>query len=785
MVLNKGGQLVKIVGEGVLRKDGWEKVTGAAKFTNDHGSPGLFHASIAISQNAHAKITGIDTTEAWRVPGVCAILTGEDFPNPTGPIIADRPPIAYKKVRYYGEPVAVVIADTEFHSKQASELIQISYEPLPVVNSVSASIKQGAPIIHEELAQYKNYSPKSAFPVPGTNIANWTKIRKGDLQQGWNESEVSVEGHYQFGPSDHASMEPRTAICEITYDGRVIFHTASQAPFYIKQLISRYFDVPIGDIFVHTPLVGGGFGGKGSVQLEYIAYLASKAIGGKKVKVANTREQDLISSPCHIGLEARVKLGAKRNGKITAAEITFLFSGGAYSDMACIISKAAAADCSGPYTIENLWCDSYCVYTNHTYATAFRGFGHPELTFAIERTMDQLAKKIDLDPLKLRLINAIEPGDTTPTQALLDYSNLGNLSKCLHRLKELMNWEEGQVSRVGENKVIAKGIGCLWKTSSSATDAGSGAVITFNDDGSLNLLIGAVELGQGSKTTISQIVAERMQMDMEKVHIAFDVNTERDPKHWKTVASSSTMMVGRAALKAADDAIEQLRRTASIPLRCLPEELEVGRGRVFFRSNPARGIDIKDVCMGYTFPNGNSIEGQVIGRGNFMATHLSFLDPKTGKGKTGPQWTVAAQGVEVEFDTRACTYRLLKAYTVIDAGKVINPTMARGQMMGGMHMGLSFASREGFIYNDSGVVLNPNLRIYKLTRFGEDPDYVVDFVETPYVDGPYGARGIGEYGVIGMAGALGNALSLAAGVELIHLPLIPEMIWQEARGEKH
>lgn len=774
---------MEVVGQSALRKDGWEKVTGAAKFTNDDVSPGIYHARMTLSPYAHANIIQIDTANAWKVPGVRAILTGEDFPYPTGPIIADRPPIAYKKVRYCGEPVAVAVADTELHAKQAADLIQVSYDPLPVVNSASDAVKPGAPILHDRLEDYRIYAKQTAYPVPGTNIANHTKIRKGNVQLGWAESEVTVEGYYKFGPADHASMEPRTSICEIKRDGRVIVHTTSQSPYYVKKYMSRFFNVPIGDIIIHTPLVGGGFGGKGAVQLEYIAYLASKAIGGDKVKVANTREQDLISSPCHIGLEASVKFGASRNGKITAAEITYLFPAGGYSDMAVIISKAAAADCTGPYNIENLWCDSYAAYTNHTYATAFRGFGHPELTFAIERTMDQLAKKLNMDPLELRLINAIKPGDTTPTQALLDYSNLGDTSKCLMRLKEMMNWNEGQAIKVGPNKVRTKGIACLWKTSSSATDAGSGAVITFNADGSLNLLIGAVELGQGSKTTIAMIVAERMNMDLEKVHVAFNVDTQRDPEHWKTVASSTTMMVGRAALEAADDAIKQLKRTASIPLRCLPEELMVGDGRVFLRANPAIGIDIKDVCMGYTFPNGNSIEGQVIGRGNYIARHLSHLDPETGEGKVGPQWTVAAQGVEVEFNTKTCTYKLIKGFTVIDAGQVINPVTARGQMMGGMHMGLSWASREGFIYNDSGGVLNPNLRTYKLTRFGEDPDYAVDFIETPYVDGPYGARGIGEYGVIGMAGALGNALSLATGVELIHLPLTPEMIWRSIRGK--
>ncbi|BCJ86324.1 hypothetical protein skT53_13090 [Effusibacillus dendaii] len=551
----------------------------------------------------------------------------------------------------------------------------------------------------------------------------------------------------------------------------------------VKRLLSTYFNIEQGKINVITPLVGGAYGGKAAVQLELLAYLASAAVGGRAVKIVNSREEDFVTSPVHIGLDAKVRLGCTNSGELKAAEILFLFDGGAYGDKSIDVSRAAAVDCTGPYRVENVWCDSLCMYTNHPYATPFRGFGHPEMTFPVERTIDMLARKIGMDRLEFRLKNAIGPGDTTPTQALLDYSNVGNLPKCINRLRELIHWYEGERVEIGDHKVRAKGVSCLWKTSTIDTDAGSGAILTFNRDGSINLNCGVVEIGTGTRTVLAQIVAERMKMDVGQVHVKMDVDTEVSPEHWKTVASRGTFMAGRAVLQAAEDAIKQLRSVAAIVLRCPPEDLEIGEGRVFLKANPARGIAIKDIAHGYKYPNGNAVGGEIIGRGSYILRHLTHLDRETGSGVPGPEWTVGAQAVEVELDLKEYTYRILKAVSVIDAGKVVNPKLAEGQIMGGMSMGLSFASRESFLFDSMGIVQNPQFRTYKVIHYGENPEYKVDFVETPHVDGPYGARGIGEHGVIGMPAALANALSVAVQAELNQLPLLPEYIWRVKKGD--
>lgn len=770
-----------IVGKNHLRVDAWEKVTGNAKFTNDYTAPGLLFARLVTSPFAHAKIKSIDTSLALKLPGTKAVLTGQHFPFLTGSLLKDRPVLAVEKVRYHGEPVAVVVAKSDHEAKLAAEAIQVEYEPLPVVNTVLDALAEGAPLIHENLGMYKVVKP--AAPEPNTNIAHRQKIRKGNMEKGWANSEVVVEASFSYPKSDHAAMETRCIRAQISAGGNVTIYSASQSPFVIKKLISRYFNVDAGKITVHTPFVGGSFGGKAAVCLEFIAYMASKAVNGKEVKLVISREQDMLSAPCHIGLEAKVKLGCTKDGLIQAAELSYWFDGGAYADQGLAIARAGAVDCTGPYHIENVWCDSLCVYTNRPYATSFRGFGHSELMFAIERAIDMMAKKLNIDPLVLRQKNAIRAGNTTPTQVVLTRSNIGSLIKCLSRLKEIINWDEGARIEIDENKVRAKGIGCLWKAPTSAPNATSGAVLSFNNDGSVNLSIGAVELGQGTKTVLAQIVAERLKMDMSKVHVTMEVDTRTNPEHWKTVASTATFMVGNAALEAVKDVIAQLRQVGSVALRCSPEQLEVGYEKVYLKHNPNIFIEIKDMAAGFMFPNGNAVGGQLIGRGNFIMQHLSHLDPTTGRGVPGPTWTVGAQAIEIELDKRDFTYKILRAASVIDAGKVINYKTAESVTMGGMCMGLSIASQEGFQFDSNGLVQNPNFRSYKLMRLTDIPEYIVEFVETPQIDGPYGARGLGEHGVIGIPGALANSLSIAVGGELNRLPLTPENIWKQVRGE--
>lgn len=773
-----------VLGNSIIKKEAWDKVTGAAKYNADEIVKNIFHVKMLCSTYAHAKIKSIDVSEALKEPGVKSVLTGYDCEILFGELIDDMPPIAKEKVRYYGETVALVVADCEQTAMRAVNLIKVEYEPLPVVNTVSDAIKEDAVLIHENLADYK-FESKYIYPQKNTNISHIVKVRKGDISKGWQESNIIVEGSFTEPQADHAALETRNAMAEILTDGTVLIDTSTQTPFTVKQYISKYFKLEEGKVIVNTPLVGGAFGGKANVQLEILAYLASKSVDGRPVKISNSREEDISTSPCKMGAEVKIKLGADNIGKIKAAEMTYLVDSGAYSNISPRLAKAIAVDCSGPYSIENLSCDAMSIYTNHTYSTSFRGFSHASHAFCLERMLDKLALKLNMDPIQLRVINAITVGSTSPTQVKITKSNTGDLVLCLEKLKQIMNWQEGNKIELDNGKVRTKGISCFWKTSVSPTDAASGVLLTFNSDGSINVNCGVVEIGPGSKTTLAQILAEKMKMPVSKINVIMNVNTQTSPTHWKTVASMSTYMAGSAVLRAAEDLIMQLKKAAAVALKCSPEDLDVGNMRVFLNEDPTTYMSFKDLVYGFQYDNGNTVGGHIFGRGSFVMSRLTHLDPATGTGKAGPTWTLGAQGVEIEFDKTDFTYRFVKAATVIDVGKLLNPKSAMGLLMGGMSMGLGIGSREEFLYDENAIMQNTSFRTYKMMRYGENPEYVVDFIETPDLSAPYGARGIAEHGIIGIPGALGNAISVAADIDVDKLPITPEYIWKKKTGGKN
>lgn len=769
------------VGVTVIRKEACDKVTGDAKYTNDFNAAGVLTARTVTSTCAHGKLLLVDTTEALKIPGVRAVLTGQDIVVMTGTSIEDRPPLARNKVRYYGEPIALVVAESDVVAAQAAQRIKADYEPLPVIRDPRQALIIGAVLLHEGLGVYK-LPVKDVYPEPGTNICDREKIRKGDIQKGFAESEVIVRGQFDLPRTDHIAMETRGAEARIAADGSVCVRTSTQSPFEVKKTLSKLFALDEGKVIVEAPLVGGAFGGKAGTELEILAYAASRAVGGRPVRIANSRENDIASSPCGMALHAELTFGARRDGTLKAAEMTFLIDTGAYADISPRLAKSIATDCTGPYHIENVSCDSLCVYTNNTYVTSLRGFAHPSLTFCVERMMDKLARALGIEPARLREKNALVPPQASPTQVMLTQSMLGSPTACISQLKTLINWDQGNRIDVGNGIIRAKGMACFWKTSNSPPDAVSGALISFNEDGTVNLNVGCVEIGPAMKTTAAQILSEALKMDINRIHVNMEVKTNVSPRHWKTVASMTVFMVGRAVLKAAEDVVTQLKNLAAAVMKCTPEDLDIDDGRVFLKRDPTVHHVLKDLAHGYQFDSGNSMGGQILGRGSYIMGDLNYLDKETGKGKSGPYWTVGAQALEIEYDMKEHTYHLIKAATVIDAGKVLNPAMAEAVVKGGMCMGLGMGSREYFQHGPDGRVLDTSLRTYKVMHFGQTPEYLVSFIETPNIDGPYGARGFGEHGVIGMPAALANALSVASGAELDTLPVLPETIWRAKTG---
>lgn len=767
------------LGVSVPRHDAPSKTTGTVKYTDDHPRPGLLHAAILPSPHAHARIRSIDASGARAAAGVRGVFTGEDWDVLVGLYLGDKPPLARGVVRYHGEAVAAVVADSEAQAVAAVRLIRVDYEVLRPLRTPREALEPDAPVLHPDLGSYRHIP--AILPEPGTNVANRTKIRKGDAEAAFAAAHTAVECSVSFPPGDHVAMEPRAVEAEIGPDGKIRIRSSTQSPFGVRTLLAKAFGLRERDIRVTAGAVGGGFGGKAGIQLEPLAYLLSKGVGGRPVRLTNSREADLIGSPGRPGLEATVRLAAAADGTLLGADILFLFDSGGYADYAVNVSRAGGYACTGPYRIPAVTADSLCVYTNHPFATAYRGFGHIEMSFAVERAMDALADALGMDPAELRLKNAVRRGDTVPTGDVLD-GNTGDLPACIAAVKRRLDWEGGTRTETAEGRVRTKGMACFWKAPAIPTFTDAGAIIQFDEDGSVRVATGVVEIGQGTAVGLRQIAAEALGVEVERVRLETEVDTDLAPHDWTTAASRSLFMAGRAVLDAAADAIAQLKRVAAAPLRCAEEDLEVSGGRVFVRDESELGFPLEKVALGYVYENGNAIGGPVIGRGKYIARRLSGLDPETGAGRPGLEWTLGAEGVEIEADPRTGAFRVLRAACAMDVGRLINPDLARGQVVGAMAMGIGYAVREGFSFDSRGRVGNASLRDYKILRFGEECEYFVDFRETPQGDGPYGARGLGEQGIIGMPGAVARALSLAAGRQLTALPITAETLWRAARG---
>ncbi len=768
---------IQSIGISQIRTDARDKISGKTRYLDDIKSVGGLHARVLTSTHAHANILNIDLSGAYQTPGVSRILTGCDSLVMTGSEIQDMPVLARDVVRYYGEPVALVIAAEEWQAFAALNRIKVAYEPLTPVNSVAESLAADAPLIHPRMGLYKRTAPDIKIK-PGTNIVNHVKVRKGDMSAGWGESDVVVDGHFSLPRASHVYMETRCAEAEISDDGTIFIASATQAPHATREFIAQYFNLSEGSVVVSTGYVGGAYGGKVCPHPEMLAYIASRAVGGKKVSLVFTREQCFMACGSKIGAECDFKLGVKKSGIITALEAVYHLDTGGYADTGPRMTVAIAANCSGPYDIRNIQCDALCIYTNHVYATSFRGFGHEVSAFCIERMIEKAARAIGMDAVEIRMLNLAREGSFSPTRVALNDSNFGKPTLCLEKIKQKLGWSEGACIRIGENKLRAKGVACFCKTSSLPTDTSSGAVITFCSDGSINVNCGAVEMGQGVLTVLKQLAAERLRQDPERIHVNDRINTRCSPEHWKTVASMTTYLVGKAVLEAAEDAVRQLKKIASVVLRCSEDVVDIGRDKVFLVHDPSVYVPIKDIAAGIKFENGNAYGGQIIGRGSYTMPHLSQMDAETGQGRTGPYWTTGAQGVEIEYDTKEHQLRLIRAVTVIDAGRVLNPDLARAQVMGAMSMGVGIATREAYAYNDDGRLQNSSLRTYKVMHFAQNPLYEVEFIETPSISSPYGARGLAEHGVLGMMPALANAVSAATGAEADAMPLKFETLWK-------
>jgi carbon-monoxide dehydrogenase large subunit len=731
----------------------------------------------------HAKIVRIDSSRAKAVPGVVAVLTGREMPLRVGMYAGDRDLLAVDKVRWVGHPVALVVAETMESAERASEIVDVEYEELPSVFDPLEALKPDAPLIHERMEEYK-HGPVF-YPVPGTNIANRFKLVHGDVEKGFEQADEVLEDEFSVSHVSHAYMETQNVVAHYKLDGTLEIWTSCQSSFVVRQIVSEALNIPYNKVIVKTPFVGGGFGGKAGLGWEALVAMASKAVGYRPVKLVLSRKENFVSSASREGVVATAKAGFTKDGKIVAYKVRFVLDAGAYADYTVNVSRAMGYSAEGVYEIPNVYCDSLAVYTNKTPTTALRGFGYPESNWALEQMLERGAKKLGIESAKLRRINLLRPGESKTATGESLREDVGDPRKVLQIVLDELKWDEKVGPPSSPWKIRTRGFALCLKGPSQPPNASSSAIVRFNEDSTIDLSVGTGNFGQGTVTALSQIVADQFGIPVERVRVDPLRDTSKTAYTWQTVGSRGLFADGVSSLRACEDAKRQILDIASQVLRLPNEELEVADGMVKAKGRPTLTIPLKDIVFGYTYPNGNSIGGPVIGRGRYISSLNTFLDPNTGQGVPTIFHTFGGTGVEIELDLTTGMIEVLKAVSVFDVGKAINPLLLKMQLSGGFVMGMSIALFEKMKFDEQGWVTNPNFTSYYVARMKDVPrEFVTRFVETPQLDGPMGARGIGELSMIAVASAISNAIFDAIGVKLNSLPMSPEAVWAAVKDQR-
>jgi CO/xanthine dehydrogenase Mo-binding subunit len=769
------------VGVSHPRVEATSKLTGDALYAGDLVLPGMLHAKVKGSPHARARIRSIDVSAAKALPGVHAVLTGHDLDYKLGLYVVDKDIIAKDVVRHFGEAVAAVAAEAVEIASAAVDLIEVEYEVLEPILDPKAAIEPGAELIHPDLGDY-SYVEAAFSPQPGTNIANITRMRKGDIEKGFEEAEWVIEREYTNPSVQHVPMETHVAIVQWKVGDEVTIWSSAQSPFTVRSLFCAAMRLPMNQVRVVIPHVGGGFGGKAGIHLEPLLACLSRAAGGRPVKLQATREEEFSLLPCRSALTYRIKTGVRSDGKITAQQMTMLWDAGAYADYAVNVTRASSYSAAGPYEIPNAWLDAYTIYTNKPYGTAYRGFGHVEFFWGLERHMELVAIAIGMDPLEFRLRNLLKPGSLTLTGEKI-HASTGNPAKCLRAAAEQIDYgrltpeEERHQELTGRR--IGKGLATLHKAPAMPSFTATAAVAKMNSDGTVVVNMALTEMGQGCATAVGQIAAETLGFPVEKVKVAVETDTDKEPYDWQSVASKGLLLSGNATILACKDLLKHAYHDAAQVLRANVEDLAHDDEKVFLKHNPDEFVTFASMAIGYAYPNGNGIGGPLIGVGRYTAQGLSNLDKATGQGRPALDWTYGAHGIVVDVDPDTGEFNILKISSVYDVGQVINPALVRGQCIGGMIQGLGTAVCEGYIYDKQGHLLNPSFTDNKIPT-AKDLPFEIDcsVVETPQLDGPFGARGVGEHPMISVAPALGNAIHAATGAELMHMPIRFEDVWR-------
>lgn len=740
-----------VIGKSVQKKDGIPKVNGRALFAKDISFQGMLHAKVLRSKVAHAVLKNIDTSKAEKLPGVAAVLTSKDIPgsNRIGIIMKDEPVLVDDKIRRYGDALAVVAADTERIAEEALNLIKIEYEELPLVTNVYEALKKDSPKVHGD-----------------TNLLTTRSLVKGDVDEAFKKCDVIVEKTYKTNYYAHMFIEPEVGVSKYE-NGILTVWASTQNPHFDRGEVARVLGVSQSKVRVIQAQTGGGFGGKLDISTQCFLGLLTYYTK-KPVKLAYTREESMnVSSKRHPHI-MRYKTGADKNGKLIAMEAEFIEDSGAYASYAPAVITRAVVHSTGPYEIPNVRVKASMVYTNNPMAGAFRGFGVPQVSIAHEQQMDLLAEKLNISSYDIRMINALRPGSYTCTMQKLENSIgiVETLEKSREKAKEVILSNEYELSSTKRRGV---GIGCMWYgIGNTGLPNPASAFIEMHKDGSVTIMAGCADIGQGSNTVMCQIVAETLGVDYEEVNI-ISADTGSTPDGGATSASRQTYISGNACKKAAEMAKETLLSVAQELLNVPKDDIILKDKVAYVRYQQENKVSLKKIL------NTCASKGiMVIGSGYFNP-NTTGLDPETMQGNPFATYAFATHFIEVEVDIYTGEIKVLKVIAAHDVGKAINRRMVEGQIEGGCLMGMGLGILEN-LQVENAKMKTLNFSNYLIYTAKDIPEIYPIIVESEEKTGPFGAKGVGEPALIPVAPAILNAVCNATGVRFTEIPLTLERV---------
>lgn len=752
------GKTRGLIGSRVPKIDAWDKVTGAARYGHDVVLPNMLHAKILRSTHPHARILSIDTRAAERVPGVRVVLTADRVRCGNLGFMQDNPPLKAGKVRSVRDEIAAVAATSEEAAQEACGLIRVEYEPLEAVYDPLMAMKRGAPRIHES--------------TPGNVLRFGYHFASGDVDGALARSAHVVEGTYTTHFVTHACMEPCFALARWDPQERLLLYSTTQIPYLLQNHMASVLGIPGSAIRIKQPVIGGAFGSKlDTYPYEVITALLARE-AGRPVRLLYTREEEFVNAPTRQPMIIKMATGCDERGRLTARRCEAILDNGAYTSWGITTPHIMLLGITSLYRVENVLLTAKSVYTNNPYSGAFRGYGNPQGTFANEQQMDELAEKASIDHVQLRLINCNEPGSVTPQKFRVTTCAL---RECIETCRDRIGYATPRRPHEGvglASMFHVGGGGRVYKSDAC------GVIAKLDDFGRLVLMTGATEIGTGSDTAMAMIAAEELGIPVRNVSV---INDDTDVGPWDVGihASRTTFIAGNATLLAVRDIKGQLAPHAARRLGCGEEELEWSGGAIRMKGDPERSVPLDRIVRSLHFRDKGEM---VVGKG--------FYDPpnefqaRDMTGNVSSTYAFAAHACRVRVDPETGRVTVLKFVAAHDVGRVINRHGLDGQMEGAIAQGLGLALSEQ-VRLESGRMLNTSFLDYKLLMARDMPrDLELHYIETDDPEGPYGAKGVSEAGLIPIPAAVANAVADAIGVRIRDLPLTPENVLAAMRSGK-